>query len=155
MLKIEFNNTKLEIPSSWSDITLADYEQWFNVHPADKMEYIRLVADICKLDADVLLESPTQLFDVIAETIQFVFEPQVEPSHKVNIDGTDHFITLSDKLTLGEWVDIESTFDSASTTKISEVLAIVCRPAGEASNARIRSNRTETFRRTGMCTASD
>lgn len=146
MIKIEFDNKKLEIPSEWKDIRLADYEQWFNTRPGNKMEYVRFVADICGIDADLLLDSPTQLFEVINENIQFVFDNDTAPSNMVNIGGTNYYITPSDKLTLGEWVDVETTLESDSTTKISEILAIVCRPLSEEYNADIIAARKEVFR---------
>ena len=147
MIKIEINDTTIRIPSSWEDITLADYEQWYNYKPENKLEYVHFVADICKLDKDFLLNSPTQLFDVIVDKIGFVFEDNIEPSSQVDIDGQTYFISLSSKLTLGEWVDIESTLASDSTTKISEMMAIVCRPAGEDYDADIIGERKSLFRK--------
>jgi len=146
MLKIEFNQHKISVPDSWADITLADYEKWFMHQPEDKMQYVALVADICKVDAQWLLESPTQLFDVISNALQFVFDTDFEPAAKVNIGGTDYFISLSDKLTLGEWIDIEDTLSGESTTKVSETLAIVCRPAGESYTVETAAARKELFR---------
>jgi len=147
MLKIEFNDQKISVPDSWTDIALADYEKWFMHQPEEKMHYVKLIADICKIDADMLLESPTQLFDVISNAVQFVFDTDFEPTTKVNIKGQDYFISLSDKLTLGEWIDIEDTLGSDSQTKISEILAIVCRPVGESYNVETAKERKELFRK--------
>jgi len=146
MLKIEFNKQTISVPDNWGDITLADYEKWFMHQPDDKMQYVKLIADICKIDTDVLLESPTQLFDTISNAVQFVFDTDFEPATKVNIKGVDYFISLSDKLTLGEWIDIEDTLGSDSETKISEMLAIVCHPVGESYNVETAKERKELFR---------
>lgn len=147
MIKIEIDDNTIHVPTSWEDVALGDYEQWFNRHPETKMDYVHFVADICKIDKDFLLGSPTQLFDIITQRISFVFDSDVEPSSKINIDGQDYFVSLSDKLTLGEWVDIESTLESDSPTKISEIIAIVCRPAGEEYDADTASRRKDMFRR--------
>ncbi|MBK5722108.1 hypothetical protein JGH11_14615 [Dysgonomonas sp. Marseille-P4677] len=146
MLKIELNDLKLSVPDCWEDIRLADYEKWFMHKPEDKMEYVRLVADICKIDHEILLDSPTQLFDVLSNAISFIYDTDFTPATKVNIDGKEYFISLSDKLTLGEWIDIEDTMNSDSHTKISETLAIVCRPAGESYNTDTAAIRKEMFR---------
>lgn len=146
MIKIEFDANTVHVPTKWKDIKLADYEQWFDRHPESKTDYVHFVADICKIDSRLLLDSPTALFDIIVQNIQFVFDTDVEPSPKVEIDGQNYFVSLSDKLTLGEWVDIESTLESDSATKISEILAIVCRPAGEDYDADRIAARKETFR---------
>ncbi|WP_029902362.1 hypothetical protein [Prevotella sp. 10(H)] len=147
MLKIEFNEQKISVPQSWEEISLADYEKWFMHKPEDKMEYVRLIADICKTDSELLLNSPTQLFETISGALQFVFDTEFDPATKVNIGGQDYFISLSDKLTLGEWIDIEETLNSDSETKISEILAIVCRPAGESYNTDTAAERKELFRK--------
>ncbi|WP_165045037.1 hypothetical protein [Dysgonomonas sp. ZJ709] len=146
MVKFELGDITMHIPNAWSDIKLADYEQWFNSKPENKMEYIQFVSDICKIDKELLLHSPTQLFDMVANTIDFVFDTDVNPSGKATINGTNYFVTLSDKLTLAEWVDIESTLESDSMTKISEILAIVCRPSGESYDAQTIDRRKELFR---------
>ncbi len=146
MLRIEFNNQKISVPDSWDEVTLADYEKWFMNQPKDKMEYVALIADICRIDADKLLDAPTQLFDAISDAIQFVFDTDLEPATKANIDGQDYFISLSDKLTLGEWIDIENTLASDSQTKISEMLAVVCRPAGESYDVETAALRKQLFR---------
>lgn len=147
MIKIEINDTTFHIPSGWEDITLADYEQWYNFRPETKLDYVHFVADICRIDKDFLLNSPTRLFEIIVDKIQFVFQDNIAPSPQVAIEGCDYFVSLADKLTLGEWVDIESTLESDSTTKISEIMAIVCRPAGEDYNVDVIGGRKALFRR--------
>jgi hypothetical protein len=146
MLQIEFNDQKISVPQSWADLCLADYEKWFKHHPEDKMEYVHFIAGICKLDSEWLLHSPTQLFDAISEAVSFAFDTDFEPATRVNIDGRDFFISPSDELTLGEWIDVEETFNGDSETKISETLAIVCRPAGESYHPDTAAVRQETFR---------
>jgi hypothetical protein len=131
MIKIEFEHLSWEIPDSWKDIPLADYEKWYLQKPATTHEYIAFVADVCKIDAGQLLELPAQVFEAIAGAIGFVFDNEPEPSNRVNIGGKDYFVSFADKLTLGEWVDIEGVLESDSPHKLSEILAILCRPAGE------------------------
>lgn len=147
MLKIELNDLKFSVPDCWADITLGDYEKWFMHKPEGKMEYVKLVADICKIDHQILLDSPTKLFDVLCEAISFVFDTDFAPATKVTIEDTDFFISLSDTLTLGEWVDIEETLNSDTPTKISEILSIVCRPAGEDYDTKTAEKRKDIFRR--------
>ncbi|SBW07074.1 hypothetical protein [uncultured Dysgonomonas sp.] len=147
MLQIEINNQKISVPQSWADLSLADYEKWFKRIPQDQTEYVQMVADICKLDAGELLNSRPLQFNAVSDAIRFVSNTDVEPDTHVNIDGRDYFISPSDQLTLGEWIDIEQTLESDSPTKISETLAIVCRPAGESYNTVTVTQRKEMFRR--------
>lgn len=146
MMKIEFDSLKLEIPTSWKEIKLSDYERWYMFNPESKLEMIRFVASVCKIDAKTLTGSPVQVFNIIADTIGFVFENNLPESNKVNIEGEDYFIAVSDKLTLAEWVDIESVLESDSETKLSDLLAIVCRPAGEPYNPDRIEDRSKVFK---------
>lgn len=146
MIKIEFENQTWTIPDSWQDIRLTDYEKWYLRKPETKQEYVQFVADVCKIDTQMLLDAPAQVFNIITDTIGFIFDNEPEPSNKVNVDGRDYFVSFSDKLTLGEWVDIESVLGSDSTGKLSEILAILCRPAGEKYNPDNADERTAIFR---------
>lgn len=159
MIKIEFENNTLHVPEGWHEIKLSDYEAWNTSKPETKMDYVHFVAQVCKVDANLLLESPTELFDIIIEALDFIFDSASEPqpSHKVKIDGLDYFVSLSDKLTLGEWVDVESVLNESPEDqnegegeqkgKLSEMLAILCRPAGEKYNADLTEERATMFRR--------
>ncbi|MDR1091322.1 MAG: hypothetical protein LBL79_09625 [Prevotella sp.] len=146
MIKLEFENMSLVIPEGWHEVKLADYERWNTQKPETKQEYVRFVADVCNVEASVLLEAPAKVFDIITGTIRFVFDSEPEPSNRVNIGGKDYFVSFSDKLTLGEWVDIESVIGSESTGKLSEMLAILCRPAGEKYNSDLAGERQAMFR---------
>lgn len=145
-MKIEFDNVKLNVPESWKDIKLSDYEKWYKMSPENKMEMVVYVSEICKIDPRILLQSPTPLFNIIVEAIQFVFNQDFEPANKCIINGTDYFISFSDKLTLGEYVDIESVLDSDSENKLSELLAILCRPVGETYNPDLTEDRKNMFK---------
>lgn len=156
MIKIEFENNTLRVPEGWHDVKLSEYETWDTSKPETKMDYVRFVAQVCKVDVNLLLGSPTELFDVIINALDFIFDSASEPqpSHKVKIDEVDYFVSLSDKLTLGEWVDVESVLSETADDetaaekkgRLSEMLAILCRPAGEKYNADLTEERAAMFR---------
>lgn len=145
MIKLEFDNTSLIIPEGWHEVKLSDYERWSGQKPETKQDYVAFVANVCNVDANVLLEAPAQVFDIITDAIRFVFDSEPEPSNKINIGGKDYFVSFSDKLTLGEWVDIESIIGSESTSKLSEMLAILCRQAGEKYSPDLAEERQAMF----------
>lgn len=146
MIKIKLDDTTIQVPTDWSDIRLGDYEQWFEKQPQTKLDYVRFVADVCNVDDQLLLQSPAELFNVIVSKIEFVFRLQVDPSPSMLVDGVRYCVPIAEKLTLGEWVDIDATLQSDSKTKISEILAIVCRPVGEEYDADNIEQRKELFR---------
>jgi len=130
MLEIKFESVKLNIPTKWEDVSLKDYESWYLQKPETELEYIQYVADICKIDAKEFLKAPVDLFNIISEAVSFVSDQDFEPKSKIEISGKEYFINYADKLTLGEWVDVDEVLDKGEN-KISELLAILCRPIGE------------------------
>ena len=82
MMKIEFDGVKINVPNSWNDITLEEYEKLYLLKPETKLEYIQYVADVCRIDAKLLINSPTQLFEIVSNAIQFIFDNDFEPVNK-------------------------------------------------------------------------
>lgn len=131
MVKIEFEDNIMHIPTAWEDIKLCDYETWYMNVPQTQAEHVQFIADICKIDSDFLLNASVELFDTILGNIRFVFEKEFKPVNKIEIEGINYSISYSDKLTLGEYVDVDEIIKSDGTTKVSDILAVVCRPVGE------------------------
>jgi hypothetical protein len=146
MLKIRIGDANGYIPQSWSEITLGDYEQWSLYQTDSGNGYLQLMAAICKIDIAVLKNISVDEFEVIRDTLRFVSETEVEPSPQIEIGGQQFSVSPSDKLTLGEWVDIDTIMASDSHTKISEMLAVVCRPAGEDYDPEKSQSRYDLFR---------
>lgn len=146
MITLSFDDKQISIPQSWSDVRLGDYERWFRTEPKDRLEQIKLVANVCSIDADLLLNNPTQVFDTIVDIVRFVFdEYKGEALNRIEVDGTVYAISFTDQLTLAEWVDIESVFESDSETRLSDILSILCRPNGEGYDSKISETRKEMF----------
>jgi hypothetical protein len=145
-MKIEFNDVKMEIPESWEEIKLSTYEKFYLQSPATKQEQVMFVAGLCGIDANILMESPVQVFNTIAGVVDFVFDSELPPSNVAKIDGVAYSVSFADKLTLGEWVDVESVIGGESEHKLSELLAILCRPIGEKYNPDLAGERVEMFK---------
>jgi len=145
-IKIEFDDTVIEVPRGWEHISLSDYERVCLLKPETRLEFIQYVADICKIEASVFIKAPVQLFELVSNAIEFVFKPDFEPCNKIEIDGVEYTISFADKLTLGEWVDFEAVIESDSETKLTELLAILCRPKGEKYDPDLTDKRIEVFK---------
>jgi len=146
MLKIKIDDMQVFIPQGWNEITLGEYEQWSGYNTGDNNGYLQLVAAICKTEPARLMGISVDDFQVIRQALDFVTATEVEPSPQIEIDGRQFCVSVSDKLTLGEWVDIDTIIASDSNTKISEMLAVVCRPAGESYDPDKSQARYELFR---------
>lgn len=147
MLKIKIGDVYGYIPQSWSEVTLGEYEQWSRYQTEDDTNYLGLVAAICKVDVALLMDISVDEFDVIRNALRFMTETEVEPSPRIEIDGQAYTVSPSDKLTLGEWVDIDAIMAGGSDSRISEMLAVVCRPPGEKYDPDTAAARGDIFRR--------
>lgn len=147
MIEITLEDGKtINIPQSWSEIRLGNYEKWFIHEPQNRSDEVKLIADICGIDVDVLLEKPTQLFDIISDSLGFIFNTETcEPSNTIEIENRNYVISFSDELTLAEWIDIESVFESNSSNRLSEILSILCRPPGEIYDSKQSEKRKIIF----------
>ncbi len=153
MMTITLDDGKsvIEVPQSWDEIRLEDYEEWFDTEPKTRKDEIMLVAQICKTDPALLLENPTKLFDTIADCLHFVFEPHsYEATNKIKIDGMEYCIAFTDELTLAEWIDIELVFESDEKKKLSSILSILCRPFAETYDTKRCEERAALFSSLGM-----
>ena len=146
MITLSFDDKQINVPQSWKDIRLGKYERWFRIEPKTRMEQIQLVANVCDIDADLLLNNPTQIFDTIFDIVRFVFdEYKGEALNRIEIEGKTYSIAFTEDLILAEWVDIESVFDSDSESRLSDILSILCRPIGEHYDNKKSESRKELF----------
>ena len=151
MIKINFDEQEIAVPESWADIRLADYERWMMREPKTKTEQIALIADICGLDERLFLNNPTQLFDVVTEVVSFVFRDFTgEAQNLIVVDGAEYRISFTEELTLAEWVDVEAVFENEQNERLSEILAILCRPSGEVYDSRLSEKRKTMFQNLTM-----
>ena len=147
MLKISIDGASVFIPQGWNEVTLGEYEKWSSYsNTGDSQSYLQLIAAVCKATPEQLKSISVDEFHVIREALRFISETEVEASPQVEIGGQLFSVSPSDKLTLGEWVDIDTIMASDSDTKISEMLAVVCRPPGESYDPDTSQERYELFR---------
>ncbi len=146
MIKIEFNDTTLHVPQSWSEIEFGHYEQFSRMDISSPADHVRYVATICRTTYDELMQCPSELFDKIVSELDFVFRGTVDPSPTTTIDSVNYYVSYGDKLTLGEWVDVEAVLEGENPHYLSDTLGILCRPAGEEYDADRSKERADLFR---------
>lgn len=141
MRKFEINQQQVNVPTSWSEVTLDDYEQWNQGDDVDQY-----LASVCKVDSFVIETASQEIQKEIASCINFLTDEKVIPSDSVEIDGTRYYITPSDDLLLGTVADIETINEEKRTTLLSDSLALLCKPLGEGYNANAINKRGQLFR---------
>lgn len=145
MIKLEYNKIKVEIPESWDDITLGFYETFYAEIPETARDRAAFVARVCRMDEEVLLGWPVEIFNRITHYLGFLFEDNpTEPCPAVRVDGVNYIVPIEEELSLGAWVDADEAQKSGEAV-LSNVLAIVCRPAGEAYTYKNNASRQAMF----------
>lgn len=145
MVAIKHNNIEISVPENWDDITLGFYEEISTTKPTTIREKVDLVAQICKVEPEILLSWPAEIFDIIVDQIDFIFKGNLStPNPEVTIDKVNYVVLIEDKLTLAEWVDID-TVQKKDEKILSNILAIVCRPVGEEYNHNNNDDRAALF----------
>lgn len=145
MTVMEYGGTAVRVPDGWGDVTLGDYEDAMALPRATLRDKIAVAARLCGVDAAVLLSWPAEAFGLLAERLSFAWSDfAAEASPRMRAGGVDYYVSTEDSLTLGEWADVEQV-QQAGTRPIARVLAIVCRPAGEAYDSSRNEARAALF----------
>jgi len=145
MVKIEYNNVQIQVPESWDDITLGTYEKFHKAKPATHRERVTQTALVCSINPEILFGWPTEVFNEVVKIADFIFkEDTTAPTPIVEINGVNYVVALEDDLTLGEFLDADD-IQKNSDAVLSNVLAIVCRPAGEEYNTKNNDARAAMF----------
>lgn len=132
MVTIEYNDEKIQVPESWHEVKLRAYEKHYTERPESVKDKVLLIARICEIDEATLMAWPADVFNIIAEKTAFIFkEHRVDPSPSIKIDGVTYVIPIEEKLSLGAYIDADEAIKEGEQV-LTQILAITCRPAGEA-----------------------
>jgi len=145
MVRIEYDKVEIEVPESWDDITLGFYETFYAEKPGTTRERAAYVAKICRTDADWLLSRPVEVFNRIVEYIGFLFKDNpVSPVPYVETGGVRYTVPVEDEMSLGAWADADE-IQKKGENILSNILAVVCRPAGEVYDYKNNETRRAMF----------
>jgi hypothetical protein len=134
MTKIEYEGHVLNVPTTWDDITVGHYESFHQDKPVTARERVALIAKICQVEPGLLLSWPADLFNILVEKTGFLFqESPAEPNPSIAVNGVTYVVAVEDKLSLGEYLDAV-VVQKNEPAMFSNLLAILCRPAGEEYN---------------------
>lgn len=148
MKEIKIDETTYKLPTCYEDITLGDYETWFDFECKTFNDRIQLISLITKIPYELLLDLPTSFFTYLVGEVSFAFSKgfgSFNKKNEITIDGISYSISYRDELTLAEWVDVEAVYKQKEN-RLSEILAICCRPSGEKYNPKNNPVRIEMFK---------
>lgn len=146
MTTIEYEGTRVEVPDGWDEITLGRYERVCGMRPETARQRVELVAEVCGTSAEVLMGWPAEIFNRMVEILGFLFREaeEVVPRAELEIEGVRYVVPIGDKLSLGAWVDVDEV-QKRGENILSGVLAIICRPVGEAYDGNNNEERQRLF----------
>lgn len=134
MTRLEYSEHVLNVPTTWDDVTVGHYESFYRDRPDTARERVALIAKICKVEPELLLSWPTDIFNILVEKTAFLFkDAPAEPNPSVVVDGVTYVVAVEDKLSLGEFLDAGDV-QKNEPKMYSNLLAILCRPPGEEYN---------------------
>lgn len=145
MVEIEYEKQKIAVPTSWGDVPLSKYETFYKSRPTDHRERVDLIAMVCNVDSAQLRQWPASAFNIIVQQVAFIFaDDMAAPDPVIDVDGVKYVVAIEDELSLGAWVDAEAV-QKEGVAVLSNVLAIVCRPVGEAYDDKLNEARAAMF----------
>lgn len=147
------NNVNYDLPSDWSDVTLAQYEKWYDVEYdiSSKKDELIFVSKVTGIDLPTLLNTPLETYNDIREMISFSLQkPANEFKNGIDINGVKFYLPTERTLIMSEFVDVCEIDKSDGENKLASNLAILCKPLGEEYNVDLLPERIELFKNLTM-----
>lgn len=134
MKKEKSINFSLNFPTSWDEITLAQYQKIEALYEenenASLLDILGVISDKTAKDLKTL---PFDVFEeAIMPKLSFLYEKpkEKEPTNKIVIDGETYFVNFMEKMKTGEFVDSQTVLQK-DKHNYAMLLAILCRKEGE------------------------
>ena len=130
-------NDKNNTPNNINDIRLGDYQKYYSIIKAnedasDEFLETKLLEIFCGLNYTQIKELPVDLFQNMTSQIYNIFDVKCPLTRRFSMIGTDNvevefgFIPNLDKITMGEYIDLNNYFDDMET--LHKAMAVLFRP---------------------------
>lgn len=159
MKTIQLHNIKYKVPTSWSEVTLAQQlkvsEDAAKIIDNPTLQKISLLSGYCNIPLQVLKESPVDKIAPLFKHIGFINEPlPTKPITEFTFKG--HKYTVAEtmmKNQFQDWVSIETAFSmhkEDSYNAIPLVIAVLAKKEGETLDDFNLEERAEEFKQLPM-----
>jgi len=123
----------ITLPTSWKEVNLETYMELISLNTEGLTSidlFINQLAILSNEDPEELNKLPLTEVTNILNTIHWLnLLPQEIKENIVTIKGKEYGLIQSlSKITLGEWIDLESLIDEGINSNIHKILAILYRP---------------------------
>lgn len=130
------------IPTSWDDITLKQFQEIDNYYKdrekePDIREMLHILAG---KTIDEVNQLPVEFLEIIFDKLSFMNEqPSVgEPTNKIELDGITYQANIMNKLKTGEYVAVDSVVKT-DAANFAAILAIICRKEDEIFDSKFEN----------------
>lgn len=145
MVTLEYDQTIINVPTGWEDVKLGHYETFVKDSRETPRDRVAYVAKMCNVDAEILLNWPSEIFERILNYTAFSSaDNDALPSSVLIIGGATYVVAAEDKLSLGAYIDAEE-IQKKGEAILTNLLAIVCRPPGEDYDPDLSDERAAMF----------
>lgn len=140
MFKKKRNRLRVVIPSSLSDITLSQYQEYKILKEEDTQEYyIKTLQILCKGDTDMLGKFTHKSIIEAYTKLQNTLNGKNDTKEKFifSIQGVKYgLIPNFEKMSLDEVADIETYYNDGEWENMHKILAIIYRPIVQESSGK-------------------
>ncbi len=128
---------ELDVPISLNSIKLKDYQKFVKIYEdngseASEFLNIKMLEIFCNLKYKDVYELPVGTFDGVLNHLGDIMSANTPLVSRISMTGSDDvtadfgFIPNLDKMTMGEYIDLNSYFDDIST--MHKAMAVLYRP---------------------------
>ena len=133
---------ELNIPESWNDVTLKQYQEIekYYENKDEDFDVLSVIDILIGKDKDYIKSLPMEFLDIILDKLSFLtVSPKTpEPSNKITIDKETYTIHFENQLKVGEYIAADSILKS-DKHNYAALLAILCRKDGEAYDSKFEN----------------
>lgn len=129
------------LPTSWDDLSLKQYQNIEKIYTDDKNVDIRSIIEaLGEHSKDEVGQLPIEFADKLLEQLTWLFEtPKFnEPTNKVEVDGVIYKANVQNKLKVGEYVAVDTVIKS-DPNNYAAIMAILCRKEGELYDSKFEN----------------
>lgn len=148
MKKYEYKGIPVNVPEGWHEIKLSLYDKIWSLKPQTARERANVIATVCGVELEVFLAWPTDIFNLVLKDLNFLFSTdKADPVPYIEIGPDKYHIAIETRLSFGEYIDVDAIQkeEKYANAILSNILAVVCRPAGEAYDPNNNEVRAQIF----------
>ncbi len=120
---------KLKVPSSWKEVSIKQFQELSEVESTGAQGAIERLSILCDCDPEDLRKTEIDTLNQLADKVRWTEALPSQDSYKkeFSLDGKRFHIINFEKVTLGEWVDLEQLVSDGAQKNLHKILAIVYR----------------------------